>query len=172
MLRAYCLLIALISLRLAGCAPEAKAPATVPPMQQPVSTASIPATAPQTRTEPGSPASIAPKQQAAPAIPHPPVQRQAAPAPGPPPTAKREIQQVRPTELPDAAIVALIIKASLGSYPGNCPCPYNTDRAGRSCGRRSAYSRPGGRSPICYPNDVTPAMIEAYRRNQASARAR
>lgn len=37
-----------------------------------------------------------------------------------------------------------IIQQSLASYPGNCPCPYNTDRAGRSCGKRSAYSRAGG----------------------------
>jgi hypothetical protein len=158
MLRAHWLLIAPLSLCLAGCAPEAKAPATVPPMQQKMSTGSILNTAPQTPTEPGPPASIAPKHQA-------------APAPAPSLTPKREIQQVRPTELPDAAIVALIIKASLGSYPGNCPCPYNSDRAGRSCGRRSAYSRPGGRSPLCYPHDVTPAMIEAYRKRQISTRA-
>jgi hypothetical protein len=38
-----------------------------------------------------------------------------------------------------------IINESLSHYRGNCPCPYNTDRAGRRCGARSAYSRPGGR---------------------------
>lgn len=36
-----------------------------------------------------------------------------------------------------------IIRQSIASYSGSCPCPYNADRAGRSCGRRSAYSRPG-----------------------------
>ena len=36
---------------------------------------------------------------------------------------------------------------------GSCDCPYDTDRRGRSCGKRSAYSRPGGRSPICYVRD-------------------
>lgn len=36
------------------------------------------------------------------------------------------------------------------SISGSCECPYDTDKRGRSCGRRSAYSRPGGASPICY----------------------
>lgn len=56
-----------------------------------------------------------------------------------------------------------IIQDSISSYRGNCPCPYNTDRAGRKCGRRSAYSRPGGYSPICYESDVTDKMVEEYR---------
>jgi hypothetical protein len=65
-----------------------------------------------------------------------------------------------------AEIVEEIIRNSIQSYPGNCPCPYNTDRAGRRCGKRSAYSKPGGRSPLCFETDVTPAMIEEYLRNQ------
>ncbi|BDA75944.1 hypothetical protein CAL7716_101100 (plasmid) [Calothrix sp. PCC 7716] len=36
------------------------------------------------------------------------------------------------------------------SISGSCECPYDTDRRGRSCGGRSAYSRPGGASPVCY----------------------
>lgn len=63
----------------------------------------------------------------------------------------------------DKEIRQILIQRSLSTYPGNCPCPYNTDRAGRSCGRRSAYSKPGGYSPLCYPSDITPAMIAAYR---------
>ncbi len=63
----------------------------------------------------------------------------------------------------DDSIKKQIIAESLANYPGNCPCPYNTDRAGRSCGRRSAYSKPGGHSPICYLDDVTPVMIAAYK---------
>jgi hypothetical protein len=63
----------------------------------------------------------------------------------------------------DAAIRRAIVRESIASYPGNCPCPYNTDRAGRSCGRRSAYSRPGGYAPKCYPGDVTAAELRAYR---------
>jgi hypothetical protein len=57
-----------------------------------------------------------------------------------------------------------IIRESITSYPGNCPCPYNSARNGSSCGRRSAYSKPGGYAPICYPNDVTTEMIENYRK--------
>jgi uncharacterized protein YraI len=60
------------------------------------------------------------------------------------------------------AIVERIIANSIASYSGRCPCPYHTDRAGRSCGRRSAYSRPGGASVICFADDVTPEMIASF----------
>jgi hypothetical protein len=60
-------------------------------------------------------------------------------------------------------VVSILIVNSLGSYNENCPCPYNVDRGGRSCGGRSAYARPGGRSPLCYPSDVTSAQIERFR---------
>jgi len=53
----------------------------------------------------------------------------------------------------DAALQRAI-QQSIAAYPGNCPCPYSTDRAGRRCGARSAYNRPGGRAPLCYPTDV------------------
>lgn len=72
-------------------------------------------------------------------------------------------------ELTDADIRALLIKQSLAGYPGNCPCPYNVDRAGRSCGARSAYSKPGGRAPLCYSHDVTDAMIAEFRKRQTSS---
>ncbi|TCU17893.1 SH3 domain-containing protein [Rhizobium sullae] len=36
------------------------------------------------------------------------------------------------------------------SYVGTCDCPYDLMSNGRRCGGRSAYSRPGGRSPQCY----------------------
>lgn len=35
-------------------------------------------------------------------------------------------------------------------YVGRCDCPYDYAKNGSICGRRSAYSRPGGRSPVCY----------------------
>lgn len=70
---------------------------------------------------------------------------------------------VHAATMSDAQVKQAIIHESLASYPGNCPCPYNVDRAGRSCGRRSAYSRPGGYSPICYETDVTPQMVQDYR---------
>ena len=66
----------------------------------------------------------------------------------------------------DAQVRQQIIRQSIASYPGPCACPYSQDRAGRSCGRRSAYSRPGGFAPICYPADVTPAQIQEWRRAQ------
>jgi hypothetical protein len=46
------------------------------------------------------------------------------------------------------------IRQSIAAYSGSCPCPYSTDRAGRRCGGRSAYSRPGGAAPLCYASDV------------------
>ena len=64
----------------------------------------------------------------------------------------------------DEHIRALLIQQSIATYPGNCPCPYNLDRAGRSCGKRSAYSKQGGYAPLCFPSDVTDEMIEEYRR--------
>jgi hypothetical protein len=65
----------------------------------------------------------------------------------------------------DAQIKQKIIQESIDSYPGNCPCPYNADRAGRSCGRRSAYDRPGGYAPKCYASDVSAAEVRAYRQS-------
>lgn len=66
----------------------------------------------------------------------------------------------------DAEIKQAIIADSIAQYRGSCPCPYSTDRAGHRCGRRSAYSRRGGASPVCYPEDVTPQMVAEYRRNE------
>lgn len=37
-----------------------------------------------------------------------------------------------------------------GPREGSCQCPYDLDSRGRECGGRSAYSRPGGSSPVCY----------------------
>lgn len=64
----------------------------------------------------------------------------------------------------DAEVRQAIIDESIAGYRGNCPCPYNTDRAGRRCGGRSAYSRPGGASPICYAKDVSQGMVDDYRK--------
>ena len=69
----------------------------------------------------------------------------------------------QPPRRTDAEIRQILVRQSTASYSGSCPCPYNSDRAGRSCGRRSAYSRPGGASPLCYPRDVSDAAVAAYR---------
>jgi hypothetical protein len=66
-------------------------------------------------------------------------------------------------EATDSEIRKQLIAASLAAYSGSCPCPYNVDRAGRSCGRRSAYSRPGGRSPRCYDSDIPDAEVKQVR---------
>lgn len=55
-----------------------------------------------------------------------------------------------------------MIAESLRSYSGSCPCPWNNDRAGRSCGKRSAWSRPGGASPLCYASDISDAMARNW----------
>lgn len=60
-------------------------------------------------------------------------------------------------------VIDAIIETSISAYPGACPCPYNTMRNGRSCGRNSAWSKPGGASPICYPSDVSDQMIARFR---------
>ncbi len=63
----------------------------------------------------------------------------------------------------DSEIKQQIIRQSISQYTGNCACPFNRDRAGRRCGKRSAWSRPGGASPICYESDVTTAMLRRWR---------
>lgn len=65
--------------------------------------------------------------------------------------------------VPPTIIIQRIIAESVANYPGTCACPYSTDRRGRRCGNRSAYSKPGGYAPICFAQDVTKSMIEAYR---------
>ena len=65
----------------------------------------------------------------------------------------------------DAQITSALIQQSIASTPGNCPCPFNTAANGSRCGKRSSYSRGGGYWPICYPEDVTPAMLARYRSN-------
>lgn len=111
-----------------------------------------------------------------------------APAPVPIPTSSSGPVSSTKASLPDkpaggdtkrkveaaltiAAIAAIIVQASRAQYHAGgrpCACPDDTMRNGRACGGRSAHSRPGGASPLCYPSDVTAAMIESYRQRQAS----
>lgn len=65
--------------------------------------------------------------------------------------------------LSDDAIAQVLIGRSIASYSGNCPCPYNSASNGSRCGGRSAYSRPGGASPLCYKEDVSVDSIKRYR---------
>ncbi len=75
--------------------------------------------------------------------------------------------QAGPSGLSDDEIARRIIAESIASYPGPCACPFNTTRNGSACGRRSAYSKPGGHSPVCYRDDVTPEDIARYRKRLA-----
>ncbi len=47
-----------------------------------------------------------------------------------------------------------MIKESIANYPGKCPCPYSIMSDGNKCGKRSAYSKPGGYEPLCYVSDI------------------
>lgn len=87
-----------------------------------------------------------------------------SPAPPPPPAT---------TGNPDAVIVSQIIKASRDEYYATghpCACPDDSTRNGRSCGRMSAYIRPGGAHPLCYPKDVTVGMIVDYKKTKESSK--
>ena len=67
------------------------------------------------------------------------------------------------SQLSDKQVKQHIIEESIASYPGACACPFNKARNGSRCGGRSAWSKPGGYAPICYPNEVTPEMIAQWR---------
>ena len=66
----------------------------------------------------------------------------------------------------DEAIRQQLITLSRQAYSGSCPCPYSVNRGGRRCGKSSAYSRPGGARPLCYPQDVSAEMVDKYRKSQ------
>lgn len=70
----------------------------------------------------------------------------------------------------DGALKQRIIADSRASYRGACPCPYDTMRNGRRCGANSAYSKPGGARPLCFDQDVTAEMLDAYRRRLPGGR--
>jgi hypothetical protein len=68
--------------------------------------------------------------------------------------------------LSDAQIRNAIIQESIARYQATghpCACPYNIARNGSRCGVRSAYSRPGGAEPLCYPSDVSDGMVADWR---------
>ena len=58
-----------------------------------------------------------------------------------------------------------MIQESISRYPGNCACPYQYASNGTSCGRRSAYSRPGGYAPLCYEADISDTEAIMWKRN-------
>jgi Bacterial SH3 domain len=82
------------------------------------------------------------------------------------PAAVQQTEPIRTVAAPTLAEIsrakAEIIRQSIASYPGSCPCPYNSDKAGRRCGGRSAWSKPGGYSPICYESDISEERLQTY----------
>lgn len=76
------------------------------------------------------------------------------------PVPKRSIAAPTSREIAEARNI--LIRQSIANYSGSCPCPYNTDRGGRRCGKRSAWSRPGGYSPLCYDSDITEARLATH----------
>ena len=67
------------------------------------------------------------------------------------------------SQLTDDQVKQRIIDDSIASYAGTCACPFNTARNGSSCGRRSAWSKAGGDSPVCYKKEVTKDMVKEWR---------
>ena len=63
----------------------------------------------------------------------------------------------------DAEIKKDIVRQSIASTPGNCPCPYHRASNGYRCGRRSSYSRYGGRVVKCGARDVSKDDVAHYR---------
>lgn len=134
--------------------------AQLPPSKPPLPVVSPPPrqAAPQTQqARSAAPLDITPSAQQPAKQPS----RQASPGQPEPSKSKRAAEV-----LTAAAIAALIVEESRRAYHAGgrpCACPDDTMRNGRACGGRSAYSRPGGAAPLCYPTDVTAEMIKNYR---------
>jgi hypothetical protein len=85
------------------------------------------------------------------------VEQKAAPEPVAP--QRRDSAQAKSTQSKfelSASQVAALIAHSRAEFSGECPCPYDLDKSGRSCGKRSAYSSTGASTVLCYPKDVLP----------------
>ena len=65
--------------------------------------------------------------------------------------------------LSDDQLRRAMIRQSIAQYSGVCACPYSRMRSGRRCGKRSAYSKPCGHAPLCYPKDISGAMLRRFR---------
>jgi hypothetical protein len=78
------------------------------------------------------------------------------------PSVKPEALQ----QLSDTQIRQQIMQESQAKYRGRCVCPYQTrDANDRSCKGRHEIIR-SQPQPICYPGQVTPAMVSDWRRQR------
>ena len=71
--------------------------------------------------------------------------------------------QPAPPTLTDAQIRDLLVQRSIASYSIPCPCPESLNSRGDPCGANSAYARRGSNRPLCYPSNVTDAMVRRFR---------
>jgi hypothetical protein len=153
-------------------ASAAKPAAKVAPSQSAPSARSAPATKPSGGTFP----TILLGRAKVPSAPGEPQQPTTAPAAFTPPAdgPKAARETAKSPALSAADIALLIVQESRQQYYATghpCACPEDVNRAGRSCGRTSAYSRPGGAAPLCYVNDVSSEMIARYRAKMAQTAA-
>jgi hypothetical protein len=61
----------------------------------------------------------------------------------------------------------IIIAEDQYGYSGNCPCPYDSDSRGGSCGSRSSYSK-GGTISYCYGDDISDLTISREKQSRIS----
>ncbi|WAL58870.1 hypothetical protein [Thermocoleostomius sinensis] len=117
--------------------PEAPPAAIVPPpvISSPVASESPPPNRPSAEPSPSPIVSPSPTPSAEPSP---------SPIPAPAPA---------PVVIPSPSSTPVSTGPIREAVSGSCDCPYDTDRAGRRCGGRSAYSRPGGNQPVCYFED-------------------
>jgi hypothetical protein len=129
-------------------------PSPSPSIESPDSTSSAPSSAP----------SIDQPLSQRPSDPQPPIDRSTANPAAPQKliASLRSNQSTRSNINPEATpepvpsespVVDPMTPIRAPTYGQGCPCPYDVAKNGSSCGKRSAYSRPGGDSPICYVGD-------------------
>jgi hypothetical protein len=81
------------------------------------------------------------------------------------PTPADETAKTR-SLISDVAVIATVIAASRAAYLAMgkpCGCPDHVAANGSRCGLRSAHTKPGGFKPLCFPADVSPAIIDTWR---------
>lgn len=75
-----------------------------------------------------------------------------------------------PGGLSDAEVRDQIIKESIAAYQKSgrpCACPFSPMADGKQCGDFSAYRQPGAAAPLCYPKDISNAMVRDWRQRNA-----
>lgn len=64
----------------------------------------------------------------------------------------------------DDAAKAAVVKRCAEIYHSSghpCACPSDPMRNGGACAHRSAHDRPGGASPVCSADEVTPELLSS-----------